>query len=210
VTTKTLARAAGASALLLGYALLLHLTTTHDGHDSLGALLTIAPVGLLALALAWRSTRRLLGLAVWVLAAALIAWQWPQLKAHFVWFYLLQQVGFYSLLGISFGQSLGRDRVPLCTRMALLVHGTLPVDALRYTRQLTMAWTLFFAAVTAALLLLFLAAPLSVWSAFANFGAVALVILMFLVENRVRRRLLPDMAHVGVMATIRASANRGH
>jgi uncharacterized membrane protein len=72
-----------------------------------------------------------------------------------------------------------------------------------------MAWTLFFAAVTATLLLLFLAAPLTVWSLFANFGAVTLVILMFLVENRVRRRLLPAMAHVGVIATIRASANRG-
>ncbi len=204
-----MARAAGAAALVLGYALLLHLTTTRAGHDSLGALLTIAPVGLLALALAWRSNQRLLAIAAWVLAAALIAAQWRQLKAHFVWFYLLQQVGFYGLLGISFGQSLGRDRVPLCTRMALLVHGALPADALRYTRRLTMAWTLFFAAVTAILLLLFLAAPLKVWSVFANFGAVALVMLMFLVENRVRRRMLPAMAHVGVIATIRASAIRG-
>ena len=204
-----MARTAVVGALVVSYALLLHLTTTRTDHGSLGAVLTIAPVGLLALALAWRSSQRLLAIAAWVLAAALIAAQWQQLKAHFVWFYLLQQVGFYSLLGISFGQSLGRDRVPLCTRMALLVHGTLPADALRYTRRLTMAWTLFFAAVTATLLLLFLAAPLTVWSLFANFGAVTLVILMFLVENRVRRRLLPAMAHVGVIATIRASANRG-
>ncbi len=206
----TTAAVVGAGALLLGYASLLHLTTTHGNQSSLGALLTIAPVGLMALALAWRLSRRLPALLLWTLVAALIAWQWPWLKAHFVWFNLLQQTGFYGLLGLTFGQSLSRDRVPLCTRMALLVHGTLAVDAQRYTRQLTLAWTLFFAAVCAALIVLFVAAPLAIWSAFANFGVLALVMLMFLIENRVRRRLLPDMDHVGVLATIRASAKRAH
>lgn len=207
---KTTAGVLGAGALLVGYASLVHLTTTRDHHGSLGALLTLAPVGLLALALAWRASWRLPAMLLWVLVAALLAWKWPWLKLHFVWFNLLQQTGFYALLGLTFGQSLAGGRVPLCTHMAQLVHGTLPDNAQRYTRQLTLVWTLFFAAVCAALVVLFVAAPLAIWSAFANFGALALVLLVFLVENRVRRRLLPDMEHVGVLATIRASAQRAH
>ena len=203
---STVVSTAVAGTVVLGYAVLVHLSTVHAGHSDLGAFLTIGPVGLLALGLAWRSPQRLVGLAACLVAAALIAWYWRALRAHFVWLYLLQQVGLYGLLGITFGRTLGRDRVPLCTRVALLVHGTLALDALRYTRRLTIAWTLFFALITAAMLLLFRLAPLALWSTFANFGAAALVIVMFLIENRVRRRLLPDMAHVGVIATIRASA----
>jgi len=209
VRTETVVSAVVAGTVVLGYALLVHLTTIHAGHSALGALLTIGPIALLALGLAWRSTQRLVGIGSCLFAAALIAWYWRALTAHFVWCCLIQQVGLYGLLGISFGRTLRRERVPLCTRVALLVHGTLPAEALRYTRQLTMAWTLFFAAVTATMLLLFLTAPLAVWSAFANFGAVALVMLMFLIEHRVRRRVLPAMAHVGVIATMRASASAG-
>jgi len=206
---RTVVSTAVAAAVVIGYALLVHLTTIHAGHRDLGALLTIGPIGLLALGLAWRSQQRLLGFGSCLLVAVLIAWYWRALTAHFVWCYLLQQVGLYGLLGLSFGRTLGREQVPLCTRVALRVHGTLPENARRYTRRLTMAWTVLFAALTALMLLLFLAAPLAVWSAFANFGAVALVILMFLIENRVRRRLLPDMVHIGVIATIRASASGG-
>jgi uncharacterized membrane protein len=209
VRNATVLSAAVAGTVVLGYAVLVHLSTVRAGHSALGALLTIAPVGALALGLAWRSPQRLLGFAACLFSAALLAWYWRALQAHFVWFYLIQQLGLYGLLGISFGRTLGRDRVPLCTRVALLVHGTLAVDALRYTRRLTLAWTVLFAAITATMLLLFMLAPLAVWSAFANFGAAALVIVMFLVENRVRRRLLPKMAHVGVIATIRASARGG-
>jgi len=194
---------------VLAYSLLTHLSIAQGGHDTIGALLVIGPVGLVALILAWRSAQRVLGLTAWLFAAVSVAAYWHELRAQFAWVYLIQQLGIYSLLGLSFGRTLAPDRVPLCTRMALHVHGTLSADALRYTRQVTIAWTLCLSAIAAMSLLLFLAAPLRVWSAFANFGAAILVILMFVVENRVRRRLLPDMSHVGVIATIRASAVGG-
>ena len=207
--THKLMRSVIVGLLALSYSLLAHLSTSQGGHGTLGALLAIGPVGLIALAFSWRSGRRVLGLTAWLLAAALIAAQWQVLRAQFVWVYLIQQVGVYSLLGLAFGRTLRRDRVPLCTQMALRVHGTLPAEALRYTRQVTIAWALFFAVTTAALLLLFLAAPLRTWSAFANFGIPLLVIIMFVIEYRVRRRALPNMTHAGVIATIRASAVDG-
>jgi uncharacterized membrane protein len=191
--------------LALSYSLLAHLSNVQGGHRELGALLAIGPVGVIALVLAWRSAQRAVGLAVWLLAAVLIAAQWHVLKAQFVWIYLLQQVGIYAVLGLSFGRTLALDRVPLCTQMALRARGTLRADALRYTRQATIAWTLFFAINTVTLLVLFFTVPLRIWSAYANFGIPILVLAMFVIENRVRRRVLPNMTHVGVIATIRAS-----
>lgn len=207
--TQLLIRSVLVGILALGYSLLAHLSTAQGGHDTLGALLAIVPVGLIALFLAWRSAQRVLSLTAWLLAAVAIASHWHALKAQFVWVYLIQQVGVYGLLALSFGRTLALDHVPLCTQMALRVHGTLSAEALRYTRQVTIAWTLFFAVTTATLLFLFFAAPLKIWSAFANFGAAILVVLMFAIENRVRRRVLPNMTHVGVIATIRASTIGG-
>jgi uncharacterized membrane protein len=211
VATKSqiLIRSVIAGILALGYSLLTHLSTAQGEHGTLGALLAIAPVGLIALILAWRSAQRLLGLTAWLIAAVSVAAYWHSLRAQFVWVYLIQQVGIYSLLGLSFGRTLSLNRVPLCTQIALRVYGTLPADALRYTRQVTIAWTLFFAVTTVTLLFLFMAAPVRVWSAFATFGTTTLVILLFAIENRVRRLVLPNMRHVGVIATIHASAAGG-
>jgi uncharacterized membrane protein len=207
--TRNLLRIVIAGSVALSYALLAHLSTLQGGNGTLGALLAIGPIGLFALAFAWRSGRRLVGLIAWLLATTLIAAHWRQLKAQFVWVYLIQQVGIYGLLGLAFGRTLALNRVPLCTQMALRVHGALSTDALRYTRLVTVAWTLLFAVTTATVIFLFLAAPLKIWSAFANFGIPLLVMIMFLIENRVRRRALPNMAHIGVIATIRASAAGG-
>ena len=205
----TYVRGAIVGLLALAYAAVSHWSTTRGGRGTLGALVAIGPVGAVALIFLWRS-QRVLGLAVWLAAAALIAVHWYELTRHFVWLYLLQQVALYGLLGIYFGRTLAAGGVPLCTQMAQHVHGTLSAAALRYTRQVTVAWTLLFALTTVALLILFYAAPPIVWSAFANFGAPALMALMFALENWVRRLALPGMEHAGLLATIRASAAVGH
>jgi uncharacterized membrane protein len=202
--TQIAIRGIAAGTLALGYALLAHLSTVQGGHGTLGALLAIGPVSLIALLLAWRSAHRILGLTAWLFAAVSIAAYWHELKAQFVWVYLIQQVGIYSLLGLTFGRSLAADRVPLCTQMARREYRTLPANAIRYTRQVTLAWTIFFAVITTALLLLFFVVRLTVWSAFANFGTAILVGLMFVIESGLRRRALPNMTHGGLISTIRA------
>jgi uncharacterized membrane protein len=193
---------------VIAYAVLAHFSNAVPGNESLGALLAVAPLWLAALFLAWRSNWRRLGLVACGLAALLTYAGWDDLKNHFAWLYLIQQVGAYGLLGISFGRSLSLHHVPLCTRFATLVHGRLSAPATRYTRSVTVAWTLFFAAMSSALLLLYVAAPLAVWSVFANFCAAPLVALMFIGEYLVRHRVLPDMQHASILDTIRA-ASRG-
>jgi uncharacterized membrane protein/SAM-dependent methyltransferase len=204
----TLLRVGGVGLLVVGYAVLAHLTATRPGHRTLGALLAIGPISVFALLLAWRSLRAA-GLALWLCAAALVVAYWGRLQANFVWVYLLQQLGLYGLLGLAFGRTLTRAQLPLCTQMALRVHGTLKPDALRYTRRVTLAWTVLFALIAAALVSLFFAAPLTAWSAFSNFGAPLAIIAMFAAEHLVRYRALPDMAHSGLIQTLRASAAVG-
>jgi uncharacterized membrane protein len=190
----------------LAYAVLAHLTNATPGHEALGAVLALAPIALAALAFAWRSRHRALALAGCGLLAGIAIIRFDDLKSHFAWLYLIQQAGAYVLLAIGFGRTLGQGRVPLCSRFAAMVHGVLPPDVERYTRRVTVAWTVFFIAIAVLLVILYAAAPLPVWSAFANFGCIVLIALMFAVEYLIRRRVLPGLHHRGFLASMRIIA----
>jgi uncharacterized membrane protein len=83
------------------------------------------------------------------------------------------------------------------------VHGPLGPAELRYTRQVTAAWTWFFIANMAVTVLLYAFAPLNLWSLFVNFCALPLIGLMFAVEYAIRRRVLKQVYTGGLMATLR-------
>ena len=190
---------------VIAYAILAHYSNAVPGHEDLGAVLALAPVWIAAFILAWRSQHRALSLLACALAAALALVEWKNLRSHFSWLYLIQQAGTYGLLGLSFGRSLTAGHVPLCTRFATLAHGSLSADAVRYTRSVTLAWTIFFFVMCAAVLIVYFAAPLRVWSVFANFCTAPLVGLMFIGEYLVRLRVLPDMQHASILGTVRAT-----
>ncbi len=190
---------------VVAYAVLAHYSNAVPGHEDLGAMLAIAPVWIAALILAWRSRHRSLGLLACALAAVLALIEWKTLRSHFSWLYLIQQSGTYGLLGFSFARSLAAGHVPLCTRFATLAHGSLSVDAVHYTRTVTLAWTIFFFAMSAAVLILYVAAPLRAWSVFTNFCTTPLIALMFIGEYLVRLRVLPDMQHASILGTVRAT-----
>jgi uncharacterized membrane protein len=107
-------------------------------------------------------------------------------------------------MALSFGRSLIGNRVALCTQLADRVHGPLTPSEVRYTRRVTAAWAGFFVLIVAATLGLFYAAPLRIWSLFANFCVPPLIGLMFVAEYAVRRRALPQAPHRGILAAIRA------
>lgn len=201
---RALVRGFSIAAAAIGYAVLAHLSNSRPGASALGVVLATGPLLLVPVILAWRSRYRLGALLLVVLAAALVYEYWRVLAQYFPWLYLLQQAGAYGLLGLAFGRSLAPARVPLCTEWATTLHGPLRPALARYTRAVTQAWTLFFALVTSALLALFAFAPLSVWSAFANFGTFPLVVAMFVGEYIVRRCLLPDVQQGGILDGARA------
>jgi len=197
----------GIAVLVIGYPLLAHYTNESGRSGNLGAVVAIAPVVLIALVLAWRSPQRFIMLGVLVLLCVAMWAGWPTLEHHFGLVYWLQNVGMQLILFMTFGRTLIAGRQPLCTRFAEVVHAPLTQQHEIYARQVTVAWTLFFAVMALASTLLFFLAPLATWSVFANFLTLPLVALMFVAEYWVRRWVLPDMQHTQILDAVRAFRN---
>ena len=197
------ARVAAVGAFGLAYAVLAHRSNTADS-GSAGALLALAPIAVAALVLGWRSRHRVpaTGAALAACVAAILAL--PALQRHTSMIYWIEHSATQSLLCIAFARSLAPGRVAMVTMFARMVHGTLAPDMERYTRQVTLAWSIFFGTMALVSTTLFFAAPVHVWSGFANFCTAPLVALMFVAEYAVRRRVLPDFDHAGIVAGVQA------
>jgi uncharacterized membrane protein len=194
---------AAVCALFAAYAGLSHYCNTGRGGQVLGAALASGPPVAVALTLLWRSRRPMMALFAALAGAALLYDGWPLLKKNFSMVYLLQDCGMYGLLSFGFGRSLRAGDTPLCTRLADKLHGPLSAGELHYTRQVTLAWALFFAVITTAIFVLFVSAPRAIWSMFVNFATLPLVATMFAAEYAVRCRVLPDTDRRGILATVR-------
>jgi len=185
------------------YAALCHYTNSAAAAPGLGAALALGPVSAIAAILVWRRTRPLIALSLLVSASLLVYAAWPVLEKNFSLGYLMQDCGLYGLLCATFGRSLLAGSVPLCTLLADKVHGPLSPAEQRYTRRVTAAWTLFFALIALLTLILFFSVPLRIWSFYSNFCTLPLVLLMFVAEYAVRRRVLPQTRRAGLLATMR-------
>ena len=200
-------RGLGIAALLIGYSVLAHHTHESPQQGSLSAVLAITPALLFALLLAWRSPQRTLMLGALGLVLAALWVGRSALTRHSEIVFWLQYVGIQLILFITFGRTLLVGRQPLCTRFAEAVHPPLTPQQEVYSRKVTVAWTLFFAAMATAATLLFFLAPCTAWSVFAHFLTLPLVALMFVVEYWVRRRVLPDMQHADILEGVRVFRN---
>ena len=187
----------------IAYSVLSHYSNLNPQAHDLRTVLALAPMLTLGLVLLWRWSGALMALLAAAAAAYLLRAFWPLFAQNFSIVYLLQQAGFYSIMAFTFGRSLHKGSIPLCTQIADKVHGPLSALELRYTRQVTLAWVIFFLGNVAANFLLFEFAPLSVWSVFVNFCSVPLILLMFAAEYAVRRRVLPQIQSSGLIATLR-------
>lgn len=189
------------------YPVLAHYSTTTAATDTfpaLGLIVSLMPVLGLLVWLAWRSPRRFATLALCAAGGCLL-WQYRDLlERNFGWLYFIQHVGTYLLFSAAFGLTLTRGRQPLCTRCAQALRGSLSPQVARYTRYVTLAWTLFFLGISLSSTLLFLFFSLDVWSVFANFLSVPLIVLMFVAEHVVRLRTVPDMAQHSIIETVLA------
>ena len=199
----------GIAVLVIGYPLLAHYTNESSHSGNLGALVAIAPVLLVALVLARRLPRRfiMLGVLALILLFVVLWVGWSILEHNFGLVYWLQHVGMQLILFMTFGRTLIAGRQPLCTRFAEATHAPLTTEHAIYARQVTVAWTLFFAAMALASTLLFFLAPLATWSVFANFMTLPLVVSMFIVEYLVRRWVLSDMRHAHILDAVKAFRN---
>jgi uncharacterized membrane protein len=117
---------------------------------------------------------------------------------------LLPQLAICLGLAWMFGRTLLPGREALVTRVSRSVHGTLPAAIVAYTRSVTLAWALFLSAMAVASALLYLLAPLEVWSLFANVLFLPMVGLMFLAEYAYRILRYRWFAHASIAQTVTA------
>lgn len=161
----------------------------------------------------------LLGLACWVVARARHKLHWALvwlataiviyvLETRAPWglaaAYGLPHAAIYLSLLFFFASTLWPGREPLVTRLARTVHGSLTPALAAYTRNVTIAWCVFFCAQVAASALLFCLAPPAVWSLFINVANMPLLVLMFAGEYAYRIVRHREFPHASFFDGIRA------
>lgn len=192
---------AGAAYLGIGY-----FATTTPHPPLVTVLIALTPLGAAGLAITWKARARMLLLSLYVAGALAVVTNLDHLRDHTAWLYFSQHAGAMTLLGLTFGSTLGNNHADaLCSRIAsFIIAGPLDEGYLRYTWKVTLAWTIYFAASAILSALLFFLAPIEVWSVFANFLTPVSLIIMFVGEYMIRQRALPHGPRLSVTDTIQA------
>lgn len=167
-------------------------------------LLALTPLaGLIVLALQPRLRPRTTFVLVAMLVTVMLASADP-LGEHIGLYYLTQHVTILLALAAFFLGSLRRGRLPVCTALAAQVHDGMSTALLRYTRQITWAWGLFFIIVAALSIMLMATAGPALWSTYAVYATFPLVAAMFALEYLARLWILPREDRSGPIAAVRA------
>ena len=204
LTPAAILRGLAVGGLLLAWAALAHYGSAGQPSSDFSAALATAPIVILVIILLWR-----VGSPLWIALGglgilALLATYWPTLRHNIALLYYIQHVGTNLALGALFGRSLLGSRVALVTQFARMAHdGVISETKARYTRQVTVAWTIFFLLTAALSTALFWLAPPMAWSVFANLLSLPLLGLMFAGELFFRHRRLPPGDNSSIADAIR-------
>lgn len=188
-------------ALIGAYALLSHYAYSHPQAKGLGAGLSVGPIVLIGIVLAWRWTPRYAAAVLSVALLAVTIWAWRFLEAHYQWSDLVQQAGAYALVALGFARSLRAAQVPTCAQLAAQLHGPPTPAEAAYLRRATGVWAVFYALLSVAIVVVFFAASAHTWSLFVNFGTFASIGILFCADHALRHRVLPRRAS-GIRATV--------
>ena len=195
---------------VLGYEGVVHWLLVSGRTEGLGPIFAFAPLLLIG---AWLLLRHSRGGGFAVIIGTIIVVAILHARhglPDFRMLYPVPHIGAHTLLLWIFGRSLRAGREPVVTLIARHVHGGyLPPDIELYTRRVTWAWCIYFAANAAVSIMLFVFAPLSVWSWFANVLNVPLILLMFAAEYVYRVWRYPNFSHASFFTAIRAARELG-
>ncbi len=161
----------------------------------------------------------LLAVAAWVAFRAVSRVWWPLLALGFIGgiYYIATgdhgRIGLLAVNGLSnaslnlfllwlFGRTLRAGREPLISQISRHINGELRAEVAGYTRHVTIAWCIFFASQVIVSLLLYVFAPVGVWSFFINVLNLPLLILMFVGEKTYRTLRFPNHPKTSIMKAI--------
>jgi uncharacterized membrane protein len=195
--------AAGAAAAL-AYAVVTHALMTHAQDSPWAVAVALGPVALLGIAALWRSGQRTVAILCAAAAVLLAAQALRGQPLPSRWLYLAQHAGIHFALALWFGSTLRAGAQPLISGFAQRVHGSLTPAMAAYTRNVTLAWTLYFLAMTATSLALFFAGDFRHWSLLANLLTPVFTASMFVAEYLLRYRLHPEFERVGFHKALQA------
>ena len=132
---------------------------------------------------------------------------WTTLLTQLDWIYLIQHVAANTMLCWFFLQTLYGGRTPIITTIARTIHPDMPEGVVRYTRNVTVAWAIFFALQVLVSLAIFAIASIETWSLFANVLNWPMVIAMFVAEYACRKHFNPDFRHASIRESVLAYMN---
>ena len=200
-------KAALLAAVVIAYQVLVYFVIVHHPDGGLGEGLMAAPLLGVAGCLLGRTRRGRLLLALLTVAGVIGFMLWRAFGASPALLYPVPYLSVYLFLLWLFGRTLAPGSQALITRLATHVHGELPAEIARYTRRVTWAWCVFFAAMALTSMLLFLLEPLPVWSVFNNLLNLPLVVAMYLGEYAWRLWRYPNFSHASIATVVRAFRN---
>lgn len=188
----------------VAYAAGSHVLMTVYGHSPVAMLIDLLPVAAFALVGLWRSGQRGVALAVAACVALLIARVFGGADTTPQQVFVLQYSAINAGVGLWFASSLRAGSQPLISRVAERVHGGLDPVMAAYTRRVTAAWVIYFAAVVSISFLLYLFADFEHWSLFANVLTPIGCGALFVGEYLLRYRLHPEFERVTMASAVRA------
>lgn len=199
---------AAAVAGCIAYTLLAHHAASAPNPGIVEAAIIVVPILLVALVFGWQASHRPATRAAWLLlwlvacGSSFAARDW--LVGHHNWLLLLQHVAINALACLLFLRSLAPGATPMVTHFARFAHGgDLTPRVVRYTRQVTWAWVVYFVVTIAVSLALFAHASPTAWSTFVNLLSLPLLGAMFALEYAARVILIPPAERSGFVQAIR-------
>lgn len=201
----TLLRNLGVLLLMAAWVVAAHVGSAGWGNADFNTAVAVLPVIAALFMALWRLPQWAWRVVGMLAVLGVLAWFWPKLRHNVPLLYYVQHLGIHVALGVFFGKSLLGPGDALITRMARRIFShELSARKVRYTRNVTLAWTVFFFANALVSTLLFIFAPPAIWSVHANLLTGPLIGLMFLVEHLWRLFVLPAHERPGIADIVQA------
>ena len=179
-----------------------HWLMLHAARSPWAVLVLLGPLLSMAAAFAWRARQwhTVAGVGAAFAALAVVVARGGVDDVNRL--YVLQHAGLHAALGITFAATL-RQPLSLIGKLAARVHALTP-DMVRYTRQVTLSWVLYFLGMAALSLMVYALAPWGAWSLLANVLTPLAIGLLFVGEHLLRYRLHPEFERVTMMDAVHA------
>ncbi len=196
-------RGAALAAGVVGYGLLSYALMTRwpDRPWTIAALFGPLLLGLAAAGLARRHGPTLLSCAG---LAALVLWVGWRGGVDVQRLYVLQHAALHAMMAFGFGITLRAGATPLITQLAERLHQEFTPAMRHYTRQLTLAWALYFVGMIGISALLYLLAPWAWWSLFCSLLTPLSAVVFFVGEYVWRYRRHPEFERVTLAQAVQA------